>query len=203
MSGENRQPVSELRRMAGHEITELLQAWALGDEDALGRLVPRVQRELRRLAKYHMAGERAGHPLQTTALINEAYLRLMGWSKSDWNSRAQFFAVASQLMRRILVDIARGKNAAARRDGARETNFDEAFIYHANRPRDLLRLDDALTALAEMDERKAKVIELRFFGGLSIEETAEVLKISPESVKRDWRLAKAWLEDEIAGETPT
>jgi RNA polymerase sigma-70 factor (ECF subfamily) len=179
------------------EITKLLRAWKGGDEAALTDLIPRVQRELRRIAHYYMAGERACHPLQTTALINEAYIRLIGWKKSDWESRTQFFAVCSKLMRQVLVDIARSKNAAARRDGARDTTLDEAFEFHPNRSRELLQLDEALNAPAEIDERKTKVIELRFFAGLSVQETAEVLGVSERTVMREWNLAKAWLYREI------
>jgi RNA polymerase sigma factor (TIGR02999 family) len=198
ISGKNRHGDSEWPPMAeGSEITELLQAWSAGNENALAKLVPRVQRELHRLAGRFMAGERVNHPLQTTALINEAYIRLIGWNKPDWQNREQFFAVCAQLMRRILVDMARTKNAAAKKQGARETMFDEAFTYRPANSRDLLRLDEALNALAEIDERKTRVIELRFFAGLSVEETAAVLQISDRTVLREWNLAKAWLYREI------
>jgi RNA polymerase sigma-70 factor (ECF subfamily) len=180
-----------------HEITELLQAWSGGVQGALTELVPRVQRELQRLARYYMSGERADHPLQTTALINEAYIRLIGWKKPDWRNRAHFFAICAQLMRRILVDAARGKNAAARKKGARETTFDEAFTFSPDRSRDLLRLDAALTALGEIDVRKSRIVELRFFGGLSEDEAAAVLQISSRTVQREWNLARTWLYGEI------
>lgn len=179
------------------DITRLLQAWAGGDETALKELVPKVQRELRRLARHYMTGERSDHPLQTTALINEAYIRLIGWKNPDWQNRAHFFAVSAQFMRRILVDMARRKNAAARKQGARETALDETFTYQPDRGRELLQLDYALNALTEIDERKSKIIELRFFGGLSVEETATVLQISNRTVLREWALAKAWLYREI------
>jgi len=182
-----------------HDVTELLQAWRQGDDQALEALAPRVQKELHRLARRHMAGERPNHPLQTTALINEAYIRLMGWDNVQWQNRAHFFAVAAQLMRRILVDIARARAGPRRGGGAAETTLDEAFVFRPDKSRDLLQLDEALTTLAEMDPRKSRIVELRFFGGLSVEETAAVLQISDRTVLREWNLARAWLYREIKG----
>jgi RNA polymerase sigma factor (TIGR02999 family) len=182
-----------------HDVTELLQAWRQGDDQALEALAPRVQKELHRLARKHMAGERPNHPLQTTALINEAYIRLIGWDNVQWQNRAHFFAVAAQLMRRILVDIARARVGPRRGGGAAETTLDEAFVFRPDKSRDLLQLDEALTTLAEMDPRKSRIVELRFFGGLSVEETAAVLQISDRTVLREWNLARAWLYREIKG----
>jgi RNA polymerase sigma-70 factor (ECF subfamily) len=182
-----------------HDVTELLQAWRQGDDQALEALAPRVQKELHRLARRHMAGERPNHPLQTTALINEAYIRLIGWDNVQWQNRAHFFAVAAQLMRRILVDIARARVGPRRGGGAAETTLDEAFVFRPDKSRDLLQLDEALATLAEMDPRKSRIVELRFFGGLSVEETAAVLQISDRTVLREWNLARAWLYREIKG----
>jgi RNA polymerase sigma factor (TIGR02999 family) len=174
------------------EVTRLLQAWAEGDEAAL--------EELNRVARRYMRRERAGHTLQTTALANEAYLRLVDVTKVQWRDRAHFFAVTAQIMRRILVDAARARASLKRGKGGRSPSVDLDQIPDAStgRSRDFVALDDALNLLAEMDPRKARVIELRFFGGLSVEEAAEVLKISPQSVLRDWKLAKAWLTREMA-----
>lgn len=181
-----------------HDVTELLQAWRRGNEQALQDLVPRVQKELHRLAHRYMAAERPNHPLQTTALINEAYIRLIGWDNVQWQNRAHFFAVAAQLMRRILVDAARSHRGPKRGGGAHETSLDEACAFQPDKSRDLLRLDDALTRLCELDPRKSRVIELRFFGGLSVDETAAVLEISDRTVLREWNLARAWLYREIS-----
>jgi RNA polymerase sigma factor (TIGR02999 family) len=185
------------------EITGLLQAWRRGDTSALDRLTPLVYDQLRRMARRHMRNERGGNSLQTTALVHEAYLRLAGAGELDWNDRAHFFAVSAQMMRRILVSAAR-KRHAARRGGqvqrvnhSTEVNLDELPELGSGRGAELIALDDALGELAKMDARKARVIELRFFGGLSVEETAEVLEISPQSVMRDWKLAKAWLKREL------
>lgn len=185
------------------EITELLKAWGSGDAAALDQLTPLVYDELRRLARRYMRNERAGNTLQTTALVNEAYLRLVDAKRVAWQDRVHFFAVSAQIMRRILVDSARARRSekrgghAQRVDHSSEFNLDEIAATASGRDRQLVAIDDALKTLAEMDPRKARVIELRFFGGLSVEETGEVLKISPQSVMRDWKLAKAWLLREV------
>jgi RNA polymerase sigma factor (TIGR02999 family) len=179
-------------------VTELLLAWNGGDESALEQLMPLVYDELHQLAHRYLGGERAGHVLQTTALVNEAYLRLIDSSRVQWQNRAHFFAVSARLMRRVLVDFARARNYQKRGGGAQQVSLDEALVVSNERAADLIALDDALTALAAADERSSRVVELRFFGGLSIEETAEVLKISPETVKRDWTWAKAWLLRELS-----
>ncbi|MFN0120564.1 MAG: sigma-70 family RNA polymerase sigma factor [Blastocatellia bacterium] len=185
---------------SSYEVTELLLAWNRGDDAALQRLMPLVYDELRRLAHHYMGGERHGHVLQTTALVNEAYLRLIDASRVQWQNRAHFFAVSAQLMRRVLVDFARNRNFQKRGGGAIQVSLDDIMIGTTERSGDLVALDDALNALAQTDDRAGKVVELRFFGGLSIEETAEVLNISPETVKRDWSYAKAWLLREISGD---
>ncbi|MCG3163841.1 MAG: hypothetical protein JMDDDDMK_05293 [Acidobacteria bacterium] len=184
-----------------HEVTELLLAWNRGDEVALEKLIPLVHDELRRLAHRYMGGERPGHTLQTTALVNEAYLRLIDSSRVQWQNRAHFFALSAQLMRRVLVDFARARNYQKRGGDAVQVSLNEAVAGSTERGANLVALDDALTALAETDERASRVVELRFFGGLSIDETAEALKISPKTVKRDWEWAKAWLLRELGGET--
>jgi RNA polymerase sigma factor (TIGR02999 family) len=178
-------------------ITELLLAWNAGDEQALDRLMPLVHDELHRLARRYMAGQRAGHPLQTTALVNEAYLRLVDSSRVRWQNRAHFFAVSAQLMRRILVDFARARQRIKRGGDAVPVTFDDALTISQEPNAALIALDDALRALAAVDERKSKVVELRFFGGLSVEETAEVLRVSSVTVMRDWAIAKAWLLREL------
>jgi len=172
-------------------------AWGGGEEEALQKLAPLVYAELHNLARRYMAGERVGHTLQTTALVNEAYLRLVDTSRVQWQNRAHFFAVSAQLMRRILVDFARSRNYAKRGGAARRVSLDEAPPIALERGADLIALDDALTALSALDPRKAKVVELRFFGGLTENETAEVLKVSSDTVTRDWRLAKVWLRREL------
>jgi RNA polymerase sigma factor (TIGR02999 family) len=182
---------------ASQEITELLLAWNDGDEQALDRLMPLVHDELHRLARRYMAGQRADHPLQTTALVNEAYLRLVDSSRVRWQNRAHFFAVSAQLMRRILVDFARARQRVKRGGDVVQVTFDEALAISQEPNAALIALDDALRALAAVDERKSKVVELRFFGGLSVEETAEVLKVSSITVMRDWAMAKAWLLREL------
>lgn len=179
------------------DVTRLLQAWSRGEESALEKLVPIVYRELHLRARRCMAREGEARSLQTTALIHEAYLRLVGSSPVTWESRGHFFAIAARLMRRILVDRARARRAQKRGGAARLVSFDEELVVAGPPDRDLVSLDDALTALAAVDERKAKVVELRFFGGLSVEETAEQLGVSPQTVLRDWRLSKAWLLREI------
>lgn len=180
------------------EVTKLLQAWSRGQDAALEELVPLVHQELLRLARRHMFAERAGHTLQTTALVNEAYLRLVNSQKVCWQDRAHFFAISSQLMRRILVDSARAYRSKKRGADVSKVTLDEALVGPQEKGRDLVALDDALTLLAEVDPRKSQVVELRFFGGLSVEETAEVLKVSPETVLRDWKFAKAWLRRQIS-----
>ena len=182
---------------ATSEMTHLLLAWGEGDQAALDQLMPLVYAELRRLAHRHLAGERAGHTLQTTDLVNEAYLRLLDQKQMQWQNRAQFFAVSAQLMRRILVDYARTRHAARRGGTALQVTLEEAAEVSTERSAEMVALDDALTAMARFDERKSRMVELRFFGGLSIEETAEVLKVSPGTVMREWTLAKAWLQREI------
>jgi RNA polymerase sigma-70 factor (ECF subfamily) len=183
-----------------HEITELLVAWEGGDESALHRLMPLVYDELRRLAHRYMSHERPGHTLQTTALVNEAYLRLVNWKEARWQNRAHFFAVSSQMMRRILVDFARDRQYVKRGGGALRISLDKATPFAESRGEDLVALDEALTALADVDRRKGQVVEMRFFGGLSVKEVAEVLKVSEETVMRDWRLAKVWLLRELGRE---
>ena len=188
---------------ASHEITRLLVDWRNGDQAALEQLVPLVHDELRRVARRHMAHERAGHTLQATALVNEAYLRLIDIRQVNWQDRAHFFAMSSRLMRRILVDFARSKGYQKRGGGAQKVSLDEALIVSDEARQDLVAIDDALNALAVVDSRKAQVVEMRFFGGLSVEETAEALKVSVDTVMRDWKLAKAWLLRELAGKDPS
>jgi RNA polymerase sigma-70 factor, ECF subfamily len=183
----------------GHEITQLLQSWRQGDEGALEKLTPQVYRELHRAAKGCMARERDGHTLQTTALINELYLRLSDLKLIDWQNRAHFFALCARQMRRILTDQARARRSHKRGSGAQPVLLDVALVAAPEQSADLVAVDDALKRLATVDERKSRVVEMRFFGGLSVEETAEVLKVSPETVMRDWRLAKAWLLREMSG----
>jgi RNA polymerase sigma-70 factor, ECF subfamily len=180
------------------EVSTLLRAWSGGDQRALDRLTPIVYDGLRRLARRYMRRERAGHSLQTTALVNEAYMRLVDYERMQWQDRAHFFAVSAQLMRRILVDHARRHNLK-RGGGLQHVSLDEAAVVGGGRPADLVALDDAMNALARLDTRKAQVVEMRFFGGLSVEETAEVLKVSSVTVKRDWSTAKLWLYRELAG----
>lgn len=183
-----------------NDISELLVAWGGGDEAALERLMPLVYDELKRLAHRYMRGERVGHTLQTTALVNEAYLRLAKWKDAQWQNRAQFFAVSAQMMRRILVDFARERQYQKRGGGALQVSLSEAAAFAGGPETDLVALDEALTALAKVDLRKAQMVEMRFFGGLSIAEVAQVLKVSEETVNRDWRLAKVWLLRELSRE---
>jgi RNA polymerase sigma factor (TIGR02999 family) len=180
------------------EVSGLLRAWGGGDRGALDRLTPIVYEELRRLASHYMRGERPGHSLQATALVNEAYVRLVDYKGMQWQNRAHFFAVSAQLMRRILVDHARRHNLK-RGGGVQHVSLDETAIVGGDRAPDLVALDDALHAMARLDPRKVQVVEMRFFGGLSVEETAEVLKVSSVTVMRDWSTAKAWLYRELAG----
>jgi RNA polymerase sigma-70 factor, ECF subfamily len=184
----------------GHEITKLLQAWRQGDENALEKLTPQVYRELHLAAKRCMARERDGHTLQTTALINELYLRLSDLKLIDWQNRAHFFALCARQMRRILTDEARARQSHKRGGGVQPVSLDVAPVVAPVASADLVAVDDALRQLAKVDERKSQVVEMRFFGGLSVEETAEVLKVSPETVMRDWKIAKAWLLRELNGE---
>jgi len=176
-----------------HEVTGLLQAWSSGDGEALQKLVPLVYRQLHRAAQRYIAGERSGHTLQATALINEVYLRLVNVRRIDWQNRAHFFAICAQLMRRILTDFARSRHYQKRGGGAPHMPFDEALLVSSPPDVDLVALDDALKRLALIDPRKSRVVELRFFGGLGVKETAEVLKVSDETVMRDWKLARVWL----------
>lgn len=184
-------------RSSIQDVSNLLRAWRSGDDHALDELMPRVYDELHRLAHLYMRRERAGHTLQTTALVHEAFLRLVDAREVDWRDRAHFFAICSNLMRRILVDIARKRGFQKRGAVAKSVSFDESLAVPPPPDTDLEKLDDALGALSEFDPRKAKVVEMRFFGGLTVEETAEVLKVSPDTVKRDWRLAKVWLLKEL------
>jgi RNA polymerase sigma-70 factor, ECF subfamily len=183
--------------LAPGEVTALLQAWRRGEQSALDRLVPLLHAELRRLAHRHMRGQPPGISVQTTMLVNETYLRLTDASHISCHDRAHFLALCAQLMRRILVDFARARGSLKRGGRAFRIEFDESWQLTAALPQDLVGLDDALTHLARIDPRKAKAIELRFFGGLSVEDTAEVLAISRETVLRDWRMARAWLKSEI------
>jgi len=179
----------------------LLEKWMGGDKDALDRLIPLVQPELHQIARRFMAGERPGHSMQATALVNEAYMKLVGVQRMNWQSRTHFLAVAATLMRRILVDHARAKRYQKRGGGAQKTTLPDDLVI-PQPGRDLVALDDALKALAKIDERKSRVVEMKFFGGSSIEEIAAFLKVSPDTVMRDWRLAKAWLLREMRGDAP-
>jgi RNA polymerase sigma-70 factor (ECF subfamily) len=185
------------RNTAPHQVTALLQAWGSGDETALQELAPIVESHLRRVARRYMRRERAGQTLQPTALVNEAYLRLAALGHVHLKDRAHFFALSARLMRRILVDLARAKGNQKRGGDLWRISFDEGLVV-ANQPRAaLVAVDEALAAFAAVDARKAHVVELRFFGGLSVDETAEVLHVSPETVMRDWKLAKVWLAREL------
>jgi RNA polymerase sigma-70 factor, ECF subfamily len=188
-----------MRAPRSDEITGLLRAWSAGDEEALEKLTPLIYQELHRAARRYMAGERSGHTLQTTALINEVYLRLIDAKQIDWQNRAHFFAVCAQWMRRILTDFARSRRYQKRGGGAPHIPLDEALVVGSQADSGLVELDDALKKLALVDERKSRVVELRFFGGLEVKETAEVLNVSSETVMRDWRLAKVWLVRELSG----
>jgi len=179
------------------DVTALLRAWSGGDQHALAQLTPIVYDELRRLARHYMKRERAGHSLQTTALVNEAYLRLVDYTRMHWQDRAHFLAVSAQAMRRILVDHARRRNVKRGAD-AEHVSLDAEAVLCTDRSDDFVSLDDALTALAERAPRKAKVVELRFFGGLSVEETAEVMQLAPITIMREWNKAKAWLYRELS-----
>jgi RNA polymerase sigma-70 factor, ECF subfamily len=181
-----------------HTVTLLLQSWSCGDESALKRLMPIVYDELRRLARRYMAGEHRGHTLQPTELVNEAYLRLVPSAQVKWECRTQFFGICAKVMRRVLVDRARSRKALKRRGGVVALELQEAL--GVSRPRtDFVALDDALNALAALDSRKSQVVELRYFGGLDVKETADFLKISAETVQRDWKMARSWLRRELSG----
>src|SRR5215467_4104735 len=183
-------------------ITELLKAWGDGDQQALENLTPLVYKELHRVAHRYMADERAGHTLQTTALVNEVYLRLVDVRGVSWQNRAHFFAICARTMRRILIDFARSRQYQKRGGEAVSVTLDDALGVSLQPAVDLVALDDALRGLAKLDPRKTEVVELRFFGGLNVEETAEVLKISPETVMRDWKFARAWLARALSGGKP-
>ena len=182
---------------SSQEVTQLLRAWGAGDKAALEDLVPVVRAELRRLARHYMANERPGHVLQTTALINEAYLRLIEWKNVSWQNRAHFFGISARLMRNVLVDFARRRPHLEGGREAREVSFDETLMVSPAQRLDLVALDNALKTLEAFDSRKSRIVELRFFGGLGVKETAEVLKISPRTMIREWNKAKAWLLEEL------
>jgi len=184
------------------EVTQLLKDWSGGDEGALGKLIPLVQPELYRLAHHYMSRERTGHTLQTTALLNEAYLQLVDDPKRNWQNRTHFMAAAAQLMRRIIVDYARERRSLKRGGGALKVSLDEAALVTEKQSEELLALDEALERLGVQDPRKRQIVELRYFGGLTVEETAEFLKLSHRTVKREWRIAKAWLYRALSGEEP-
>ena len=180
------------------EVTVLLRAVGEGDSQAPGRLLELVYADLRRLASAYMQSERPEHTLQATALVHEAYLRLVDWKNVNWENRAQFFAVAAQVMRRVLVDHARGKNAAKREGLQQKLALDEAVSFADEKEFDVLALEEALSSLEQLDPRQAKIVEMRFFGGLSIEDVAHVLKLSPTTIKREWTIAKAWFQRELS-----
>lgn len=181
-----------------NEVTELLRKWSGGDQNALEELTPVIYAELHRIAKRYMNRERENHTLQTSALVNEAYLRLIDWKNAKWENRAHFFGVSAQLMRRILVDFARKRPKISNDEVAVHVSLEEAFVVSTAKDADLVALDEALKELAKFDERKSKIVELKFFGGLSVEETAEVMKIAPITVMREWQKAKAWLYRELS-----
>ena len=190
----------EVSKALTHEITQWLTDWANGDRSALEKLTPLVYRELHRLAQAYMRGERVGHALQTTALVNEAYLRLIETECQSWQNRSHFYAVAAKLMRHILVDFARSRDRIKRGGGLDQVSLDEAFTITADHTGNLLNLDEALTALSKLDERQSQVVELRFFAGLTETEIAEVLKVSERTVQSDWRQARSWLLQELSRE---
>jgi len=181
-----------------NEVTELLRKWSGGDQDALEELTPVIYAELHRIAKRYMKRERENHTLQTSALVNEAYVRLIDWKNAKWENRAHFFGVSAQLMRRILVDFARKRPKNSNDEAAVHVSLEEAFVVSTAKDADLVALDEALNELAKFDERKSKIVELKFFGGLSVDETAEVMKIAPITVMREWQKAKAWLYRELS-----
>ncbi len=183
-----------------HEVTGLLQAWGQGDEEALQKLMPLVYRELRQAARRYMAGERPAHLLQTTALVHETYLRLVGAQKVSWQNRVHFLAVCAQLMRRVLTDFARSRRYQKRSGKLNRVTFTDALWVAPQSDTNLAALDEAMKKLAAIDERKSRVVEMRFFGGLTVQELAEVLKVSQDTVMRDWKMAKVWLLRELNGE---
>jgi RNA polymerase sigma-70 factor, ECF subfamily len=189
-----------MKKPPPNEITERLIAWGAGDRAALDQLLPVVYQELRRMAGNYLRQENPGHTLQPTALVHEAWLRLIDQARVDWRNRGQFFGVAAQMMRRILVDHAKSKHREKRGGDAARLSLDEALNLSRERAADLLALDDALDELTRVDERKGRVVELRYFGGFSVEETARILEVSPETVMRDWKVAKAWLYQQIRRE---
>ena len=182
---------------ASHDVTQLLAAWSNGDPAALENLLPLIYGELHQLARRYMRGESPNHTLQTTALVNEAYLRLVRQKDIRWENRAHFFAASAQSMRRILVDMARGRNRQRRGGNSPHLSLDEGIVFLPDRASEVVALDEALTTLAKLDERKSRVVELRFFGGLSARETADFLKVSETTVEREWKRAKAWLSCEL------
>ena len=192
------QPQASSEEDQTSETTQLLRAWADGDRGALEQLTPRVYRTLRRIAGYQMQQERVGDSMQATALVHEAYIELIDVTNVNWQHRAHFFTVSAQIMRHILLDRARRRVAAKRGGAAERLNLDEVPDLSGDRARELIALEDALNALTEKDPRKARVVELRFFGGLSVEETAEVLGVSPETVMRDWKFARSWLQAQLS-----
>jgi RNA polymerase sigma factor (TIGR02999 family) len=187
-----------MRAQTSQHVTQLLVAWSNGDEAALESLTPLIYDELRRLARHYMKDESPGHTLQATALVHEAYLQLIEQKQVKWQNRAHFFAISAKLMRRVLVSMARARHAHKRGGASAPLSLDEASVFSQDRAAELVALDDALKALEELDKRKSQVVEMRFFGGLSVEETAEVLKVSPDTVMRDWKRAKAWLYSELS-----
>jgi RNA polymerase sigma factor (TIGR02999 family) len=185
------------------DATALLQAWGRGDREALDDLIPLVHNELRKLARRQMNRERPGHTLQATALVNEVFVRLIDGKPVQWRNRTHFFAIAARLMRRVLVDSARARHYQKRGAGAAMLSLEEALTISPERGREIIALDDALTALAKVDPRKSQVVVLRYFGGLSVEDTAAALHVSPDTVMRDWRLARGWLLRELSGKSPS
>jgi RNA polymerase sigma factor (TIGR02999 family) len=190
---------NRMTTLSQQDVTELLLEWQQGDKCALDKLTPLVYEELRRIAHRYVQRERDGHTLQTTALVNEAYMRLVGGQRIEWQNRAHFFAVTAQVMRHILIDHARRRHYAKRGGEAQQVSFDDAALMSPERAAELVALDEALSELARLDERKSRVVELRYFGGLSLEETADVLEVSVMTVRRDWRAAKAWLYRALVG----
>lgn len=191
---------SWMTQASRHEVTQLLIEWSNGDKAALDKLIPLIHEELRRLAHHYMSRERPGHTLQTTALVDEAYVRLVNRKDVHWQNRAHFFAISAQLMRSILVDHARSHAYTKRGGGARKISLDETMIVSQQRAAEVIALDDVLKELASFDPQQSRIVELRFFGGLTIEETAEVLNLSPATIKREWSTAKAWLYRELSKE---